>query len=190
MLFMSTHPGISLHLHPMIDPRDVGNANIDLAIRWGRGDWSDMEIERIFRCPAFPTAGTTIAATLRKRGLSSALPDVSLLHDHDGSTAWQEWHRKAGLPYRPTQSDLVISDPNVRVQAVIDGQGLALNDQLVTPERDAGKLERVSNVALDNYGYYLAYPAAALDHPATTAFRDWIIAEASRHETALSADSW
>ena len=77
-----------------------------------------------------------------------------------------------------TSDNLVIPDPNVRVQAVIDGQGIALNDNLIADEIAAGQLSRVSEVELADYGYYLAYAAGALEVPALKAFRDWIVGEA------------
>ena len=73
----------------------------------------------------------------------------------------------------------MIPDPNVRVQAVIDGQGVALNDALVQEEMAAGRLYRISPVELSNYGYFLAYPKGALNIPGLKAFRDWIVGEAA-----------
>ena len=58
------------------------------------------------------------------------------------------------------------------------GQGLALNDLLVAEELGAERLFRISEVALDDYGYFLAYADDALDNPALRAFRDWLVEEA------------
>lgn len=178
MTFIAGPHRIGLRLQPLIDLTDLRAQNIDMAIRWGKGDWTDVEIEPLLRCPAFPTAGAAIAEQVAKTGLEAALPGAPLLHDRDGSEAWRDWHEAAGLPYRSTRDELVIPDPNVRVQAVIDGQGLALNDELVAAELEAGRLFRVSAVELGDYGYFLAYPKGALETPALKAFRDWIVAEA------------
>ncbi len=179
MTFITGHPRIALRLQPLIDLIDLRTHNIDMAIRWGKGDWTDMEIEPLLPCPAFPTAGAAIAKRVADAGLETALPDLPLLHDRDGSEAWLDWHEAAGLPYRPRRDGLVIPDPNVRVQAVIDGQGVALYDGLVDAELTAGRLLRISSVELGNYGYYLAYPRGALNTPGLKAFRDWIMAEAN-----------
>ena len=101
------------------------------------------------------------------------------MHDQDGSRAWQDWFEIAGLPYHPPPDELVIPDPNVRVQAVIDGQGVALYDSLVSAELAAGRLFQISEVTMNNYGYFLAYPRGALENPALRAFRDWIVDEAA-----------
>ncbi len=178
MTFMAEHTGIGLRLQPLVDLIDLRTQNIDMAIRWGKGDWRDLEIEPLFPCPAFPSAGAAIATRIAEEGLEAALPGLPLLHDHDDSEAWRDWHAAAGLPYRTTRDDLVIPDPNVRVQAVIDGQGLALNDALIASELDAGQLHRISEVELGDYGYYLAYTRGALETPGLRAFRDWMILEA------------
>ncbi len=178
MTFTNGHPRIGLRLQPLIDLIDFRSQNIDMAIRWGKGDWRDMEIETLLPCPTFPTAGPEIAAQIAEKGLAQTLPDISLLHDQDGSEAWRDWHEAAELPNRAMRDELVIPDPNVRVQAVIDGQGIALYDSLVTAELEEGRLHKVSSVELCNYGYYLAYPKGALDMPELRMFRDWILAEA------------
>ena len=112
---------------------------------------------------ARPTANAVVAAKVRKIGLERALAEIPLLVDSSGSTGWREWHRRAGLEYRPMHNRLVISDSNDRVQAVIDGQGIALWDALVQNELDSGELCYLSDVALDTVGYYLVYTAPATD---------------------------
>ncbi len=179
MTFTAGHPRIGLRLQPLVDLIDLRAHNIDMAIRWGKGEWDDLEIEPLFACPAFPTAGAAIAGRIADRGMESVLATLPLLHDRDGSAAWRDWHAAANLPYRSTEGDLVIADPNVRVQAVIDGQGVALNDALVATELADGRLMQVSNIQLADYGYYLAYPKGALSTSAVSAFRDWIMQEAA-----------
>ncbi|MGI9421225.1 MAG: LysR substrate-binding domain-containing protein [Geminicoccaceae bacterium] len=179
MTFTARHPRVGLRLQPLVDLFDLGAHHLDLAIRWGKGDWTDMEIEPLFPCPAFPTAGADIAKQIVKQKLEQVLGDWPFLHDRDGSTAWQDWHAAAGISYRATRDDLVIPDPNVRVQAVIDGQGIALSDSLVAAELEEGRLAKVSNVALADYGYYLAYPKGALGNPTLRAFYDWLKRQAS-----------
>ncbi len=171
MSFITVHPEISLRLQPLVDLIDLRGSGIDMAIRWGRGDWKDLEIEPLFRCPAFLTAAPDLAR--------QAFETLRLLQDRDGSSAWQDWHEAANLPYTPRDDELVIPDPNVRVQAVIDGQGVALNDALIQDEISSGKLIKASKVELSNYGYFLAYRPSAMNAPALKTFRDWIVAAAA-----------
>lgn len=180
MSFISNHPNTALRLQPHIDLMDIELKNIDMAIRWGKGQWSDLEIEPLLTCPAFPTGGLELAERVETLGLEEALTDVTLLQDREGSDAWLDWHRAAGLPYRPARDTLVIPDPNVRVQAVINGQGVALNDALVASEIAVGQLFKISDVELSAYGYFLAHAGDTFENPSLTAFRDWIIREANQ----------
>lgn len=183
MNFIVAHPKISLRLQPMLDLSDLRTSPIDMAIRWGKGAWSDWYTEQLFRCPAKATAGKTVAGSILNLGLEQGLAEQTLLHDCDGSRAWYDWHQAAGLSYREKQDSLVIPDPNVRVQAVIDGQGIALNDILVAAELSTQQLFQISSVELSDYGYYLSYRKEALDSPALSAFRDWIMAEVDSENT-------
>lgn len=182
MNFMASHAAIGLRIQPLIDLTDLSANNIDMAIRWGKGDWQDKDttIELILPCPAKPTAGAIIAKAVKAKGIESALAGQTLLHDRDGSNAWLDWYLAAGLSYPPDRDDLVIPDPNVRVQAVIDNQGIALNDSLVDMELAIGQLFQISDVELTDYGYYLVYPGSTLKNPAMKAFRDWIMLEAEK----------
>ena len=186
MRFTAAHPDISLRLQPMTDLVTPGPGQVDMTIRWGNGHWQDMEIEPLFLAPAFPTAGQVVAARIEQEGIENALPDIWLLRDRDDSTAWRDWRQAAGLKADPKQDSLVIEDPNVRVQTLIDGQGLALNDRLVAAELESGQLIRVSEVALESYGYFLAYRTGALGHGALKHFRDWIMEEARLEDTATA----
>jgi len=175
MIFLDNHPKIKLRIQPVIGIIDLRTEGLDLAIRWGKGEWKDLKTELLFRCPAIATAGVNIAKRIDEDGLDVALPKLTLLHDREGSDAWYDWHEATGLPYHPGRDSLVIPDPNVRVQAVIDGQGVALYDSLVSAEIRGGQLVQISDVELDDYGYYLCYPRDSLNHSALKAFRDWIL---------------
>ena len=180
MNFITEHTDIGLRIQPLIDLMDLRNNDLDLAVRWGRGDWEEpaYRVEKIFACPALLTAGPEIGRRIENEGVESVVSGATLLHDRDGSGAWRDWFGAAGLEWREGSDDLVIPDPNVRVQAVIDGQGIALYDRLVEDEVTAGRLYQYRQVSLDDYGYFLLYPRSAQQGSATLIFRDWILQEA------------
>ena len=181
MRFMASHADVNLRIQPLIDLIDLSEVDIDVAIRWGKGDWqsSNEKVERIFSCPAILSAGMAIYQQIKREGIETTINKVKLFDDRDGSHAWQDWFDKAGFEYVARNNNLVIPDPNVRVQAVIDNQGVALNDALIDSEINQGVIKQYTEVTLDDYGYYLVYPYAALEQPALRSFRDWIMSEAS-----------
>ena len=172
--FMQAHPDIRLRIQPMIDLLNFAGEEVDLGIRWGNGQWNDCEIIPLMNCPAWPSGDKHAFELIEKEGLESALSKLTLLRDREGSNAWSEWYALAGLPPEKRSDTLIIPDPNVRVQAVLDGQGIALNDDLISTEIHNGRLYRLSDIELSNYGYYLAYVESALDNKAVEFFIEWI----------------
>ena len=174
MEFMRMHPDIRLRIQPMIDLLNLDAEGIDLAIRWGCGDWTDVATEPLFACPAWPTGDATSLQRVQTLGLAEAFNSFTLLRDRDDSNAWSHWYDVAGLAYTERADTLVVPDPNVRVQAVIDGQGVALNDALVEQEIEAGTLYRLAPHELSNYGYHLALPAGAPSNQDVETLAQWL----------------
>jgi LysR family glycine cleavage system transcriptional activator len=175
MTFMEANPNIAVRVEPITGVDDIGRSDIDVAICWGSEHTNDTGKELLFDCPARPTANAAVAARVREIGLARALVEIPLLADSSGSSGWRDWHARAGLEYRPMHNRLVIPDSNDRVQAVINGQGIALWDSLVQNELDSGELCYLSDIALDSAGYYLYYPLPAAERSEVTSiFTDWI----------------
>jgi DNA-binding transcriptional LysR family regulator len=180
MHFITEHTDIGLRIQPLVDLMDLRRNELDLAVRWGKGGWHepDYEVESIFACPAMLSASVETGKRIEAEGLEKVIAGQPLLHDRDGSDAWSDWFAAAGIEWRERSDDLVIPDPNVRVQTVIDGQGIALYDRLVDDEVAAGRLYQYRPVSLGDYGYYLVYPHEAGAGSAVKIFRDWIMQEA------------
>ncbi len=174
MTFMQEHPDIQLRIQPMTQLFDLEHQGVDLAIRWGNGDWNDVSIAPFMPLPAWPVGNPDAAKKVRQIGLKRAFSEFTLLRDNDDSTAWSDWFDAAGLPAQTRKDTLIIPDPNVRVQAVIDGQGIALNDALIARELEDGQLVRLSDVELTSYGYFLARPRSANRANRVDAFINWL----------------
>ena len=174
MNFMQLHPEIQLRIQPKTQLFDLDRQGVDIAIRWGNGDWNDVEVLPFQTMPAWPVGNPDIAQKVKSIGLERAFSELTLLRDHDDSTAWSDWLTAAGLPHQTRKDTLIIPDPNVRVQAVIDGQGIALNDHLISQEIEDGKLVRLSDVELSSYGYFLARPTSGCNAKSVVAFVQWL----------------
>jgi len=176
--FFETNPGISLRIEPINSIDALKNTEVDLAVIWGFDDWPQQCNERLLHLPASPTANMEVSDKIKEIGLSQAMKTIPLLGDSSGDSGWRAWHEAAGYSYEPSPSSLTIPDSNSRVQAVIDGQGIALWDDLVFPEIEAGKLVRVSDVSLSSAGYYLVENSKP-PTPAALAFLNWLKSEIS-----------
>ena len=174
MLFLKVHPDIRLKIQPMVDLADLRNEGVDLAIRWGNGHWKDGRIEKLFDCPAWPCGNEEAYLRVQRDGLENAFSNFTLLRDREDSDAWSHWYEVASMPFQAKSDTLIIPDPNVRVQAVMDGQGVALNDVLIDSEIDAGHLFRLSEAELADYGYFLVFPSSYPPSDEVKIFADWL----------------
>ena len=175
MSFLEAHADIQLRLQPMVRLFDLEEQGIDIAIRWGAGQWRDAEITPFKPLPAFPVGNAAAWRLVEERGLEQAIPSFTLLRDDDESRAWTDWLDIAGLPHQTRRDTLIVPDPNVRVQAVANGQGIALMDELIDDEIGDGALFRLSEKALSDYGYFLARPDRPVDPGAADIFVEWIL---------------
>ena len=174
MSFIQKYPDIQLRLQPMTRLFDLEAQGVDIAIRWGHGQWDDVEILPFMALPAFPVGNSAALEQSRRSGIKSVIQTYTLLSDHDDSNAWTDWLTTANLPHQTRRNTLIIPDPNVRVQAVMDGQGIALMDEMVDPEIIDGRLFRLSDIELSDYGYFLANPKRAQPKGAAENFIEWI----------------
>ena len=147
--FFEANPGISLRIEPINSVDMMRSVKVDMAILWGIDGWEGHKSELLLSLPAVPTASRAVAEQVRQLGLAEAVRQLPLLGDSSGDSGWRAWHAAAGLPYAPSRSSLTIPDSNSRVQAVVDGQGIALWDDLVAPEIDDGTLVRLSDVGVE-----------------------------------------
>lgn len=174
MSFMQDHPNIQLRLQPMIRLFDLEAQGVDIAIRWGNGEWDDGVITPFLPCSAFPVGNAAARERIATQGLEKAISQFTLLRDHDDSNAWTDWLNVAHLPKQTRRDTLIIPDPNVRVQSVIDGQGIALMDTLIERELAEDRLFRLSDHALQDYGYFLVRPRQSAPQDSVGVFADWL----------------
>ncbi len=174
MTFMQRHPDVQLRIQPMIQFSEQEMQHVDLAIRWGNGDWGEGVVTRFMSLPPYPVGNSSVAQKVEALGMGVAISQLTLLRDRDDSNAWSDWLTAAGLPQQTRQDVLIVPDPNVRVQAVIDGQGIALMDDLVSAELEAQLLFRSSDIELPDYGYFLVQPNGTVVTDAVASFSAWL----------------
>lgn len=180
--FWAQHPGIDLRLHHSVQRTRTVDKQLDLAIRWGTGDWPGLNSERLMGLAFSPVCSPTLLERSPPLLKAADLSRHHLLHDFDHQ-GWREWLTLVGADERPS-SGVIIDDTNVLTQAAIDGQGIALCGlALVAGHLAAGRLVRPFTQTLTSESaYYIIYSAAAIKHPPVKAFIRWLHDEAALDE--------
>lgn len=151
-------------------------SDIDVAIRYGRGDWPGLASVCIMSEELFPVCAPRLAASLQT---PADLAHATLLHD-ELREDWAMWFAAAGLTGVDTARGPGFDDSGLLIQAAIEGLGVALGRSvLVRGDLDAGRLVRPFDVALGaEFAYHLVYPPDLENAPKIEVFRNWLLATA------------
>ncbi len=177
--FRALYPDIDVRISTSNHLVDFTRDDVDMAVRYGRGDWPGLDKVRLMTEEIFPVCSPDLLADGPPLEKPSDLRRHTLIHE-EMREDWRMWLLAAGVggvdPTRGpwyTQSNLVM-------QAAMAGEGVALGRSvLVADELANGRLVRPFDVSLPTeYAYYVAYPKAAAGHPKVRAFRDWLLEEA------------
>ena len=178
--FRRQHPGIELVLQHGPRISAAQNMNTDVAVDWGTGEWSGLEITHLMNIRYLPVLSPALART--KGGLEKPtdLARFTILHQHDRSE-WRAWLAVAGTPELDFVDETVIADANVAMQAAIDGQGVALGTfPFVQSDLDSGRLLCPLEIALEpTRSYHLLTRPGARKNPEIESVCAWLANEAS-----------
>ena len=175
--FTRANPDISLRVEPINTKADLQNTALDLSIFWCDPEVEDMDVEVLFNSNTRPLASPETAARVEALGLETAVREIPLLPDASGMAAWRDWHDLAGLTFAPRKNSLSLPDANSRLQAVIAGNGLGMQDAFAEPEIESGHLVWISELELTNFSYCISLPTKGNISAAAEIFRDWIRAQ-------------
>ena len=175
--FMRSRPNVEVRLVHAAggNPRNIGDA--DVAIRWGRSDVMSSVADLIFECGLTPVCSPALLARNADTSGEPTFGHDQILHDDDVRGLWGEWLALTHFSGLEPTAGPVILDPNVRMEAAIEGQGFALGDALVINDIENGKLAAPFDVYLEGYGYYLV--KARSPSKLVTDFDEWIMQEAA-----------
>lgn len=182
--FRAAHPEIDVHVLPSADLVDFARDNVDVGIRYGRGEYAGLRTDRLLTEDIFPVCSPTLLEGEHPLAAPDDLRFHTLLHD-DGHGDWRTWLLAAGVTDIDPMRGTVYNDSGMLIQAAIGGQGVALaRGALASDALSDGRLLRPFELSLPSeYAYYLVCPEALANRPKTVAFREWVL-EAARRSTS------
>src|SRR5690554_1886308 len=175
--FWGKWPNIKVDLIHTIKIMDFNTENIDLEIVWGKGDWPDLTSHLLVPGNLTPICSAEFIEEQGRPATPADLVRYTLIHDEDHS-AWDAWVDKAGAGPIDFSNNLTIDDTNVRLQSILNNQGIMLGcPPLLKEQLASGKLVQLFDIYLDTYSYYLAYPKSFQLTKNMQIFVDWLLAE-------------
>lgn len=186
--FHTSHPDIELRLLATRRLVDFAVEDVDVALRFGAGPYPGLHAERLMTEVIVPVAVPALAAAIKR---PADLLRCTLLHDdsHEWDPTfpdWDTWLASLGVAVAAPLRIRHYGDINLVIQAAASGLGVALAwHSLVADELRGGRLVRLLDSALPTgHGYHLVAPPNRLQLPKVAAFREWLLGQATRHQTA------
>ncbi len=177
---------------------DLERDNVDLAIRYGLGEYEGLISECLISEHVIPVCSPELLMGKHAIKNLDDLQHHTLLHSSwrrelTAATDWQMWLKAAGyngsLPKKGPQFNL----DSLAVQAAIEGQGVALVDKAMTSKdiERGGLVELFTDqVSKDTkFCYFLCYPKHHLQWPKVQLFREWVLKEISDDKALQQNDS-
>ena len=184
--FLNDQPSVTLRLQHSVNDPDFSVAAVDLAIRWGKGNWPGVVSELLFPSPMMVLCAPQLATGESPIAVVEDLQRHTFLHDQESNDGWRDWLALAGLAELGAGPGPVIVDPNVRVQSAIDGHGLVMANRLLQEDIARGWLLEPFDIRLEGYGYYLVHTAEMERRKAFQLFRHWLKQQAAGYESNLA----
>jgi LysR family glycine cleavage system transcriptional activator len=177
--FKARFPHINLHVKTTQSLANFKSDGVDIAIRFGTGDWKGLRTIRLLNEAFFPVCSPSLNNGRLPKDPASMLSEPLLI---DRNLSWRAWFRSAGLKLDRDIVGTSFTDANALMEAAVTGQGIALGRLSVTrSDILAGRLVRLSEHSLQvSYCHYVVYPISSESNPALADFRDWLIEEAQR----------
>jgi LysR family glycine cleavage system transcriptional activator len=182
--FRARHPDIDLVIRSERQTIDLHREDADLAIRYGLGDFPNLEATHLVREEIFPVCAPALLNADRPLRAPADLARHDLLHDagalgNEPWIRWQPWLDEFGLSDAAKRPGLHFTDSVQLYQAALLGHGVALGRSvLIGDELAAGRLVRPFAAArASSYAYYAVTTGAARANPRVAAFVAWVGAE-------------
>ena len=155
---------------------DIGRSSVDLAIRYGCGDWPDFVVE-----PLVVTQNIIAAALAYWRTAAVRQPEDLL------DLPWQRWRARSLTEWLLARGVKVGERPNITYlpgilmrDALLEGQGIGIVAQAQFREHlESGRLVQLMiDETTANCGFHIVHPKGPI-RPPVAAFISWLKKEAA-----------
>ncbi|NQU57440.1 MAG: transcriptional regulator GcvA [Rhodospirillales bacterium] len=180
--FQELHPDIKVRIDASLTLVDLRRDGVDVAIRYGLGDYPGHHAERLFEEEVFPVCSPKLMGGAHPLHTPEDLAHHTLLHSGSAVSDWaypdwRMWLKSAGAADVDWRKGPEFSLEDMAVQAALAGHGVALvNTSLVSDDLASGALVRPFALGLQtNFAYYLVIPTQSTNRPPVMAFRKWLL---------------
>lgn len=173
--FIQSHPNFDLRIAATQKlVVDFDAEEIDAAIRYGEGNWGNLNVELLAEETVTPVCSPVYAERIGLE-VPADLLNATLLQT-EGKDNWGTWFRAAGIDHHAALKGPYLGDGSATLQAVINSQGVALGRSvLIDDDLQAGRIIAPFKLKLKaSYSYWFVTPLHKSTSANLIALRDWL----------------
>ncbi len=171
--FSTRFPDVELRLQTHNNRIDLAGEGLDLAIRFGDGDWQGQVCTPVLDAPFAPLCAPAVARLLRH---PRELANVALLRSYRADE-WPRWLHAAGAPELEARGPVFDSSLTL-ASAAAAGAGVALLPlKMFEQDLAQGRLIQPFAQTLDLGRYWLTRLRSRAESEAARRFRAWLEAQ-------------
>lgn len=180
--FRALHPEIDLRLVAADPIMDLAVEGIDLAIRYGMGQWPGVVARPLFEIDLFPVCSPAYLESNPSPRTPHDLLSATLLHIDEPNSQdaeWSVWFAAMGIVAPPLIGGLRFNNYPLLIQAAVNGQGIGLGwGHIIDDYLQSGQLVRpMASVRRLKPAFYLVAPTSHQMSASAQVFHDWLDAE-------------
>ena len=182
--FRGLHPEIEVWVSADMRLIDFSAADVDLAVRYGSGDYEGLMAEKLLDESVLPVASPALLAEIGVLRSPRDLLKAPLLHDSSTEAdpscpSWRMWFRARGVDDLRSTEGPRYNSASLVIEEAVAGKGVGLAKRVIA-ERDlaAGRLIALLDDPTPlKFAYWMVWPRGRTLLPPVRAFMAWIKSE-------------
>ncbi|SJM30287.1 LysR substrate-binding domain-containing protein [Mesorhizobium delmotii] len=184
--FLNDHPNIDIRLETRTLPFDLTRERFDVAIHFGKANWPDARMNKLFDEEMLPVASPKFRDTYMVTE-PARLAAAPLLHLITRESAWIDWFAMNGISDKRLLSGQHFDQFSMIISAAASSLGAALLPRyLIERELEQGILIPLSDTPLKTQNSYFVVSPAGDVNPQLNTFSRWLISTARRTSMTIA----
>ena len=182
--FHRRFPEVDLDIQSAIAMSRVEAGEVDIAIRWGKGNWPGLEQFKLFSDELLAVCNKSYLKELGTLRRPDDLKNAVLLRN--AIQPWKPWFEKAGLDWPEPARGPSFNDSTLALQAAADGHGVALGRRMLVEHllQQESLVQLFDISAAIEEAFFVVYLKDSLQRAEVAAFIDWIKSVAQEERRA------
>lgn len=185
--FYERRPDAIVKISATMQITDFKAEDVDIAIRYGLGNYTGLYEEEILRETVFPVCAPSLIEGKEDATCPSAILNYTLIHDDstaedDSVPTWAMWMKAAGIQMAEGMPALHFNNHALAIEAAVAGRGILLARSVIAEEDlKAGRLVKPFGEAVPiNFAHYIVCPEDKLKNERVQDLIDWLRTETGK----------